>query len=141
MLLAGLTLLPALLALTAGWIFPGLRGIRRGAPAGLWGRVAARAVRRPAMLLGTGVLVFAALALAAFGYRTASLAKSTNAPAGSDAAPGNALLAAVLPAVHGNPANLVLRYATPVWQHPEPLLAGGGQPACRPACSPRWPGR
>ena len=121
MLLAGLTLLP-----------PCSRSRRAGCSAVLGiralvrrlagGQVTARAVRRPAMLLGAGVLVFAALALAAFGYRTANVAKSTNAPAGSDAALGNALVARYFPQSTANPANLILRYDTPVWQQPGPLL-------------------
>ena len=52
MLLAGLTLLPALLALTAGWMFQGDAGPGRGEQADWWGRVAARAVRLPGLLLG-----------------------------------------------------------------------------------------
>jgi len=53
--------------------WPGFRGLPDGAgaagQAGWWGQVAARAVRRPAVLLGAGVLVFSALALAAFAPR------------------------------------------------------------------------
>jgi len=124
MLVIGLTLLPALLALTAGVTFPS--SAVAGVPAdagGLWGRVAARAVRRPAVVLGAGVLIFAALALAAFGYRTASLSRSTTAPAGSDAAAGNALLTEYFPQSSASPSNLIFRYATPVWQHPGTLAA------------------
>jgi len=118
-LLAGLTLLPALLALTADWMF---RGAEAGGPwGGRWGQAAAGAVRRPALVLGAGVLVFAALALAGFGYRTANVAKSTTAPAGSDAALGNALVASYFPQSMANPADLILRYDTPVWQQPGPL--------------------
>jgi putative drug exporter of the RND superfamily len=122
MLLAGLTLLPALLALTASWMF---RGLSPGGGAreqgGWWGRVAARAVRRPAPVLGAGVLVFAALALAALGYRTANVSKSANPPAGSDAAVGNALVARYFTHATANPAGLILRYGMPVWQQPGPL--------------------
>ena len=124
MLLAGLTLLPALLALFAGLVFPALRpdGPDRPASAdGAWARVAAGAVRRPALTLGVGVAIFAALALATFGYRTAGLGRSTTAPAGSDAAAGNAIVAAHFPQSTVNPAHLVLEYAVPVWQHPESL--------------------
>jgi RND superfamily putative drug exporter len=125
MLLAGLTLLPALLALFAGWVFPGLRpGPQQGEGAdGLWGRVAARAVRRPGLTLGAGALIFAALAAAGFGYRTAGLDRSVTAPAGSDAAAGNAIIAGHFPQSTVNPAHLVFDYATPVWQHPDSLAA------------------
>jgi putative drug exporter of the RND superfamily len=128
MLLAGLTLLPALLALFAGWVFPAVdpaasQAGDAGGAEGLWGRVAARAVRRPALTLGAGVLIFAALALAAFGYRTASLDRSVTAPAGSDAAAGNTIIADHFPQSTGNPAHLVMQYSTPVWQNPGSLAA------------------
>jgi putative drug exporter of the RND superfamily len=117
MLLAGLTLLPALLAVTARVMFPGLRPGTADSE-GLWGRVAARAVRRPVAVLGIGVLIFAALALAATGYKTASLSRATAAPPGSDAAAGNAILASDFPQSSASPSALILRYATPVWEHP-----------------------
>jgi RND superfamily putative drug exporter len=123
MLLAGLTLLPALLAVSARVVFPG----RTLGPAadrpGLWGRVAARAVRRPVAVLCVGVVVFAALALAATAYKTAGLDRSTAAPAGSDAAEGNAILASDFPQSSASPSDLVLQYATPVWAHPADLAA------------------
>ncbi len=124
MLLAGLTLLPALLALFAGAVFPGVRKAAESQPGGadgLWGRVAARAVRHPGRTLGAGVLIFAALALAAFGYRTAGLDRSATAPAGSDAAVGNTVIADHFPQSAVNPAHLVFGYAAPVWQHPDAL--------------------
>ena len=136
-LLAGLTLLPALLAVTAGAMFAadrmagGHAGGEAGSAAGaaehvgLWGRVAARAVRRPVAVLVIGAVVFAALALAATGYKTASLSRSATAPAGSDAALGDALLASDFPQSSASPSDLILRYAEPVWQHPAELVTAG----------------
>ena len=131
MLLAGLTLLPALLAISARLTFAGLPA--RPAPAestdpaettgGWWGRAAARAVRRPAVTLGAGALIFAALALAALGYRTAGLDRSASAPAGSDAAAGNALVAEYFPQSAVSPADLILHYAAPVWTGRDPVTA------------------
>jgi putative drug exporter of the RND superfamily len=127
MLLAGLTLLPALLAVCAGVMFPGRTAARadvdRADPdrPGLWGRVAARAVRRPVAVLCVGVAIFAVLAVAATGYRTASLSRSVTAPAGSDAAAGDAILASDFPQSSASPSDLILRYATPVWDHPGDL--------------------
>jgi putative drug exporter of the RND superfamily len=127
MLLAGLTLLPALLALFAGVMFTTQHGASQARPGpgvpGRWGRTTAGAVRRPAVVLGCGVLIFAALALAVAGYRTASLDRSATAPAGSDAAVGNAILAEYFPQTAVDPAHLILSYATPVWQHPGSLAA------------------
>jgi len=127
MLLAGLTLLPALLAVFAGLMFTAQRGDSRARPGlivpGRWGRVSAAAVRRPGLVLGCGVLIFGALALAVVGYHTASLNRSATAPAGSDAAAGNAILADYFPQTAVDPAHLILSYATPVWQHPGSLAA------------------
>jgi RND superfamily putative drug exporter len=105
-------------------MFPGSAGGTVPAEAGgTWGRVAARAVARPVLTLSIGVLIFGALALAAFGYRTASLSRSAIPPAGSDAAAGNALLARYFPQSSASPSNLVFRYADPAWQHPGTLTA------------------
>ena len=128
MLLAGLTLLPALLAVSASVVFPGRTagtapGTRSADHPGLWGRVAARAVRRPVAVLCAGVAIFAALALAATADKTASLDRSAAAPAGSDAAAGNAILASDFPQSSASPSDLVLRYAAPVWEHPADLTA------------------
>jgi putative drug exporter of the RND superfamily len=124
-LLAGLTLLPALLALFAGMMFAARRESTRAQPGsaepGWWGRVTAGAVRHPGVVLGCGVLILGALALAVAGYRTASVDRSTAAPAGSDAAAGNAILAEYFPQTAVDPAHLILRYATPVWQQPRSL--------------------
>jgi RND superfamily putative drug exporter len=119
-LLAGLTLLPALVSLTGRWMFPGAR-VAPPAGDGWWGRVAARAVGRPALVLGTGVLVLGAVAVAALGYQTAGLSKSATAPAGSDAAAGNAMLATYFPQSSVSPASLVFRYPAPVWSRPATL--------------------
>jgi putative drug exporter of the RND superfamily len=123
MLLAGLTLLPALLAVTATVMFPGLKPAAPGL--GVWGRVASRVVRRPGLTLGVGVLVFAALAVAVLGYQTAGLSRSTTAPAGSDAAAGNAILAEYFPQSSSSPSSLILRYATPVWQDAAAVQTAG----------------
>jgi len=121
MLLAGLTLLPALLAVSARAVFPGRTvGLAADRP-GLWGRVAARAARRPVAVLCAGVAIFAVLGLAATAYKTASLDRSTTAPAGSDAAAGNAILTSDFPQSSASPSDLILQYRTPVWQHPADL--------------------
>jgi RND superfamily putative drug exporter len=122
MLLAGLTLLPALLAIFGRAAFWPTR-VRAGAHRdGLWGRVAKRVVRRPAITLGTGVVVFLALAAAALGYHSAGFGGAVAAPKGSEAATGNALLAADFPRSSSNPANLILAYRRSVWQDPTPLV-------------------
>jgi putative drug exporter of the RND superfamily len=118
MLALGLTLLPALLAILgrrAFWPTKVLPGTQRE---GVWGRVASRLVQRPAITLVIGVVVFLGLAAAALGYHSAGFGGATNPPKGSDAAAGNAALAAHFPQSSSNPANLVLAYSRPVFDDP-----------------------
>ena len=71
MLLAGLTLQPALLAIfgrAAFWPSNTAQGTRR---LGWWGRTAGRIVTRPAATLALGLLFFGGLATAAIGYTPA----------------------------------------------------------------------
>ena len=128
MLLAGLTLLPALLSVFGRAAFwPGGLGRSPGGavqapPDGWWGRVAARLVARPERALAAGVALFVALALAGLGYYSAGFGGALAAPAGSDAAAGNALLAEHFPAASANPANLVFSYGRSVWDDAGPLV-------------------
>jgi RND superfamily putative drug exporter len=117
-LLAGLTLLPALLAIFGKAAFWPTRVTAGQARDGAWGKIAARLIRRPALTLIGGVLLFGALAVAATGYHSSGFGGAANAPGGSDAAAGNALLASHFPRSSANPANLIFRYQTPVWQAP-----------------------
>jgi RND superfamily putative drug exporter len=132
MLLAGLTLLPALLAIVGRAAFwPSRTGPSTGRP-GWWGRIAGRIVARPAATLAIGLLAFGALATAVIGYFPAGLGGTPAAPAGSDSAAGNALLAAHFPAVGGNPTNVLLRFPAPVWRDPAPLARAEQQLAVVP---------
>jgi RND superfamily putative drug exporter len=132
-LLAGLTLLPALLAIFGRAAFWPTRPRAGEARDGAWGKVAARLIRRPALTLAVGVIFFAALALGALGYHSGGFGGAAGAPKGTDPAKGDALVAAHFPASSANPANLVFRYATAVWQKPsevaaaESALRGSGQ--------------
>ncbi len=125
MLLAGLTLLPALLAIFGRAAFWPSRvaALPGGEKQGWWGRVAGRLVRRPALTLVAGVALFGALSAASLGYYSAGFAGALDAPAGSDAAAGNALLAKHFPETSANPANLVFRYSRPIWADPSVLAS------------------
>jgi RND superfamily putative drug exporter len=115
MLLLGLTLLPALLAIlgrAAFWPSKVRAGEQRE---GVWGTVATRLVRRPGVTLAVGVIVFLALAIGALGYKSSGFGGATSAPKGSDAAAGNAALKKYFPSTSSNPANLIFAYAQPVW--------------------------
>jgi RND superfamily putative drug exporter len=143
MLLAGLTLTPALLAIVgraAFWPSAPRTGQAREM---LWGRVAERVVRRPAAMLTAGVLVFAALAIGLVGYRTGGLTSSP--PAGSDSAAGTAVLDAHFPKATVGSDELLLRYSTSVWDHPSTLTqaqeALAGDPVFGSVTGPLGSGR
>jgi RND superfamily putative drug exporter len=147
-LVAGLTLLPALLSirlsllavkrsLFKAWfgkpkLIPfSLQG--RGDTTGAWGRVAGRIVRHPAPTLMAGVVLFGGLAFAVFGYTAAGFGGTTSPPAGSDSAAGQALLTKHFPQSAANPTSLIFKFSTPVCTNPAPLatldssLRGSGE--------------
>jgi RND superfamily putative drug exporter len=160
MLLAGLTLLPALLAVLGRGVFWPLRMIALGvlrlsrkrsepgglarfarrivqrserratsaaAKGGVWGRVAVRIVRKPAVPLAIGVVAFGALAIAVPSYKPGGFGGTISAPAGTDSAAGTTLLNKHFPQSSANPTNLVYKLAQPVWQNPQPLVAAEQQ--------------
>ncbi|MGH3180745.1 MAG: MMPL family transporter, partial [Streptosporangiaceae bacterium] len=127
MLRAGLTLRPALLAVfgrAACWPSTTKAGTGK---AGLWGRIAARIVRRPAVPLAIGVVVFGALAAAVTAYTSGGFGGSISAPAGTDSAAGTALLARHFPASAANPTNLIYKLPRPVWDNPASVAAATSQ--------------
>ena len=141
MLIAGLTLLPALLSVRLS-----LLGIKRtafratfGRPkllpwniqgagkTGVWSRVAGRIVRHPVPTLAAGLVFFGALAFGVLGYSAAGFGGNTNPPAGSDSAAGATLLAQHFPQSSANPTSLIFRFGRPVWENPAPLAAATTQ--------------
>jgi putative drug exporter of the RND superfamily len=127
MLLAGLTLLPALLAVFGRAAFwPSKTGAGTG-KTGVWGRIAARVVRRPLVPLTIGVIAFGALAVFVPSYKPGGFGGTIGAPAGSDSAAGQALLAKHFPQSSANPTNLVYKLTQPVWQNPQPVVAAERQ--------------
>jgi RND superfamily putative drug exporter len=133
MLLAGLTLLPALLAVLGRVAFWPSKPRAGQAQGGLWGRVAGRIVQRPAPTLILGVIVFGALAIGSFWYQPAGFGGSTSAPSGTEAATADSLISTHFPRTSSNPTNLVLEYGQSVWTDPSVLvtaeksLAASGQ--------------
>jgi putative drug exporter of the RND superfamily len=118
MLLAGLTLLPALLAIFGKAAFWPSKPKPGTSSTGLWGNVATRVVKRPAAALLIGVIVFGALSVAVTAYQSAGFGGTISAPSGSDSAAGQDLLARYFPASSANPTNLVYKLSTPVWDDP-----------------------
>ena len=127
MLLAGLTLLPALLAVfgrAAFWPSKMRPGTEQ---AGLWGRIAARIVRRPAVPLAIGVVALGVLAIFVGGYKPGGFGGAITAPAGTDSAAGTTLLNKHFPISSANPTNLIYRLSQPVWDDPGPVAAATSQ--------------
>jgi RND superfamily putative drug exporter len=132
MLIAGLTLLPALLAIFGPVAFwPS--SVRPGAGrTGWWGPTCARIVRRPTATLVAGLVVFGALAVASAGYLASGFGGVASAPAGSDSALGNALLTEHFPQSAANPTLIVLRLRQPMWAQPEAVAAAERQLGASP---------
>jgi putative drug exporter of the RND superfamily len=140
-LIAGLTLLPALLSIRLSLLalkraaFRAMFGrpkllpwnIQGSGKAGVWSRVAGRIVRRPALTLGTGIVVFGALAFASLGYVAGGFGGDTSPPAGTDSAAGTVLLAKHFPQSSANPTSLIFTFAAPAWEKPQPLAAATSQ--------------
>ncbi len=127
MLLAGLTLLPALLAIFGKAAFWPSKPKPGTSSTGLWGNVATRVVKRPAVALLIGVIAFGALSIAVTGYKSAGFGGTISAPAGTDSAAGQNLLAKYFPSSSANPTNLVYKLSTPVWEDPAVIAAATTQ--------------
>jgi RND superfamily putative drug exporter len=69
------------------------------------------------VVLIAGLVLFGAPAAGLFGFTTGGFISSV--PAASDSAAGSAALAAHFPAANSSPESLLLRFATPIWGHPE----------------------
>ncbi len=139
MLLAGLTLQPALLAIfgraafwpsktqpvTANTIHStevtkaGQNGStqRTVHKPGVWGRVAARLIQHPVETLATGIVLFAVLAAFSIGNKPAGFISGTSAPSGTGAAMGNTALVANFPKAAANPTDIIARFDIPVWNN------------------------
>jgi RND superfamily putative drug exporter len=123
MLLIGLTLLPALLAILGRRAFWPTK-IRPGEQReGIWGKAASTLVQRPKTTLVVGVLIFLALAVGALGYKAGGFGGATNPPKGTPAAAGNAALLRHFPHNASNPANLIYTYSGSVWRNPQAIAA------------------
>jgi putative drug exporter of the RND superfamily len=126
-LLAGLTLTPALLAIFGKAAFWPTRNRVGATSTGVWGKIATRILKRPAVALATGVVIFGALATFVTGYVGGGFGGSTTAPAGTDSAAGAALQSKYFPSTSANPTELIYKLSTPVWDNPAPLVAAEQQ--------------
>ncbi len=141
MLIAALTLLPALLSFRLAFIERKKRVFARifgreklipwsiqssGGP-GVWGRVAGRIVRHPVPTLAIGLVFFGLLAFASTGYKASGFGGTTTAPSGSDSAKGTALLAKYFPQSSANPTNIIFKLPRPAWQDPAVLATAASK--------------
>jgi RND superfamily putative drug exporter len=125
MVLAGLTLVPATLALFGRALFWPAQPAVGQRTSGGWGRMAGRVARRPVAALVIGVLGLTALAGFSLANRDSSFGSGIAAPVGSDSAKGQALLVRHFTLASSNPVNLVMTFARPVWSDPQVLRAAG----------------
>jgi RND superfamily putative drug exporter len=127
MLLAGLTLLPALLSIFGKAAFWPSKPKVGGETTGIWGRVASRVVKRPAAALLIGVIVFGALSVAVTAYQSAGFGGTISAPAGTDSAAGTNLMNKYFPVTAANPTNLVYKLSTPAWDNATAIATATAQ--------------
>ncbi len=117
--------------LMKGWLAWGTRvrtSTRPGAEVtGVWGRIAARVLKRPAVALTIGVIVFGALSAAVVNYQAAGFGGTISAPAGTDSAAGTDLLNKYFPSTAANPTNLVYTLSVPAWQDATAIQAATTQ--------------
>jgi len=132
MLVAGLTLLPALLAICGPVAFwPSSVRPGAGRP-GWWGPACSRIVRRPLATLVIGLVLFSALAVASAGYLAAGFGGAVTGPPGSDSGAGDRLLIRHFPRTAANPTVVVLRLRQPAWAAAGAVAAAERQLAADP---------
>jgi putative drug exporter of the RND superfamily len=127
MLLAGLTLLPALLAIFGKAAFWPSKQRAGAETTGLWGRLASRIVKRPGAALLVGVVIFGALSIAVVDYQSAGFGGTISAPSGTDSAAGTDLMNKYFPATAANPTNLVYQLSAPAWDNASAVAAATAQ--------------
>jgi putative drug exporter of the RND superfamily len=122
MLIAGLTLLPALLAIFGRATFwPSKKYKPTSKKGGLWGRLASAVIQRPVPVLLIGVLVFGLLAVSVVHYKSGGFGSTTAAATGTDSAEGDSLLTKHYPSNSSNPTEILFVLPQTVWQNPKPL--------------------
>jgi RND superfamily putative drug exporter len=121
MLLAGLTLLPALLAIFGRAVFWPTRTAREDRPrAGIYSWLAGRVVRQPMVILVAGVVVFGGIAIGALTSTTGGFG-NTSAPSGTNSAAGAAVLARDFPSSNVQSSAVLFHLPYSVWSDPAVL--------------------
>ena len=131
MLLAALTLTPALLAVfgrAVFWPAP----IRHTQREGLWARLTDQVIGHPVVTLVLGVVFLGGLALAATAYTSSGFGGTSTGPAGSGSAAGTATINAHYPAAVANPTVVLLVYKSSVWSDLSPVQKAENDLAKKP---------
>ena len=118
MLLAGLTLQPALVAIFGKATFWPMKVKARDHVDGWWGRTAGRLLAKPLLTLTVGVVALGALAAFVPQDRPAGFGGETAAPAGSDTAKGDAVIAKSFPKTSDTATAVVMAFSSSLWEDP-----------------------
>src|SRR5664279_311202 len=122
MLLAGLTLLPALLAIFGRAVFwPTGASAHSDSQRGLWDRIGVVVTRRPGITLVVGVALFAGLGATLLTTGVAGFGDVSSSPSGTDSAAGSALIATHFPSSTTGRSAVLLQFQTSVWDDPSVL--------------------
>jgi RND superfamily putative drug exporter len=120
MLLAALTLLPALLAVLGPVLFwP--RPVRPASREGLYARLADVVIAHPVITLLSGVVFLGALGAFAAGYTSSGFGGQSTGPPGSQSANGTNVINNHYPAAVANPTQVLLVYKSSVWNNLTPV--------------------
>jgi putative drug exporter of the RND superfamily len=124
MLLAGLTLLPALLAIFGRAVFwPTGAAAQPEQRKGAWDRVGVVATRHPRPTLAAGLILFGSLAAILLTTGVAGFGNVTSSPSGTDSAAGSALIQTHFPSSTAGRSAVLLQFPESVWDDPS-VLAG-----------------
>ncbi len=118
MLLAGLTMLPALLAIFGRATFWPISTQQKAAqPVGVWGRLTGGLMQRSMVTLAVGVVFFGGLALCVINSPITGFSDQSGGPAGADSTEGAALIAKHYPSSTGNLTEAIFHYNQPIWNN------------------------
>ncbi|MGA7989023.1 MAG: MMPL family transporter [Candidatus Dormiibacterota bacterium] len=121
MLIAGLTLLPALLAIFGRAVFwPSRARLVEKQRPNVYGRIAAAVVRRPLPVAVAGAIIFGAIALGQIGTSTAGFADQST-PTGTDSAAGDALVSQHYGSANLNATEFLYKFSSSIWSHADDL--------------------